>query len=289
MKILVTGSKGQMGQEFQIIARGDPDYRYLFTDIEELDITDSIAVSKLIRTEKPEIIINCAGYTAVDNAEQETEKAMIINGAAVEILSKAANENESLLIHISTDYVFDGTSCTPYNEDALPNPVSVYAKSKFEGEQAVSCYANRGIIIRTSWLYSSHGHNFLKTILKYGRERESLNVVFDQIGTPTYAKDLCRTIREILPVLSNHWGVELFHYTNEGVASWYDFAKAIADLAGLNCRILPIESKDYLQLTSRPFYSVLNKTKIKSRFGITIPYWRDSLLDCIVELEAGKG
>ncbi|MBL7137515.1 MAG: dTDP-4-dehydrorhamnose reductase [Bacteroidales bacterium] len=288
MKILITGSKGQMGMEFQVISRGDPVNRYLFTDIEELDITDPIAVTNLIRKEKPEVIINCAGYTAVDQAEQEPEKAILINGTAVEILAKAANETESILIQLSTDYVFDGTAFTPYREDTPPHPLSAYAKSKFEGEQAVINHANRGVIIRTSWLYSSYGQNFVKTILKYGRERDSLSVIFDQIGTPTYARDLCRTIQDILPALNDHWGVELFHYSNEGVASWYDFAKAIAELAGMNCQILPIESKDYLQLASRPFYSVLNKAKIKARFGISIPYWRDSLLDCILKLTAGE-
>ncbi|MFH1297486.1 MAG: dTDP-4-dehydrorhamnose reductase [Bacteroidota bacterium] len=288
MKILITGSKGQMGSEFQVISRGDSANRYLFTDIDELDITDPTAVSDMIRKEKPEFIVNCAGYTAVDNAEQEPEKALLINGTAVEIVAKAANETESILLHISTDYVFDGTACIPYLEETPPHPVSAYAKSKFEGEQALINHANRGVIIRTSWLYSPYGQNFVKTILKYGQERENLNVIFDQIGTPTYARDLCRTIQDILPSLSEHWGVELFHYSNEGVASWYDFAKAIAELAGMNCQILPIESKDYLQLAPRPFYSVLNKAKIKARFGISIPYWRDSLLDCILRLKEGE-
>ncbi|NQV01863.1 MAG: dTDP-4-dehydrorhamnose reductase [Bacteroidia bacterium] len=285
MKILITGSKGQMGHEFQVIAREDTTIQYLFTDIDELDITNPTAVSGLIRKEKPDFIINCAGYTAVDNAEKELEKALLLNGTAVEILAKAANETETILIHISTDYVFDGTAFIPYQEDTKPNPVSAYAKSKFEGEQALFNHANRGVIIRTSWLYSSHGQNFVKTILKYGLERDSLNVISDQIGSPTYARDLCRAIRNILPALSDQWGKDLFHYSNEGVASWYDFAKAILELAEINCQILPIESKDYLQLASRPFYSVLNKAKIKARFGISIPYWRDSLLDCILKLK----
>ena len=286
MKVLITGSKGQMGQEFQLISRGDSGNRYIFTDIEELDITDPIAVTSLIRTEKPDIIVNCAGYTAVDNAERDFDKSLQINGTAVENLARAANETGSLLIHISSDYVFDGTSSTPYQEDTPPNPISAYAKSKYEGEQAVFNLADRGIIIRTSWLYSSFGQNFVKTILKYGRERDSLKVIFDQIGTPTYARDLCKTIVDIFPSLKDHWGVELFHYSDEGVASWYDFAVAIVDLAGINCQVLPIESKDYLQLAPRPFYSVLNKAKIKSRFGITIPYWRNSLLDCLLKMKA---
>ncbi len=285
MKILITGSKGQMGNEFQVIARSDHSNVYLFTDIDELDITDTVAVTGLIRKEKPDIIVNCAGYTAVDNAERDLDKAILINGTAVEILAKIANETDSILLHVSTDYVFDGTACTPYQEDIPPNPISTYAKSKYEGEQAVFSHANRGVIIRTSWLYSSFGQNFVKTILKYGRERGSLNVIFDQIGTPTYARDLCKAIVDIIPALKDHWGVELFHYSNEGVASWYDFAKAIVELAEIHCQVLPIESKDYLQLAPRPFYSVLNKTRIKNRFGISIPYWRDSLLDCILKLK----
>ncbi len=273
-----------MGNEFRAVDEIASDYHFIFTDVEELDITNPKAVNTFFQTEKPDVVINCAGYTAVDKAEEEPQKAMLINGAAVEILAKAATNSESLLIHMSTDYVFDGTAFTPYLEDALPNPNSAYAKSKFEGEQAVIYNASRGIILRTSWLYSAYGQNFVKTILKYGRERDTLSVLFDQIGTPTYARDLCRTILEILPSLKDHRGVELFHYSNEGVASWYDFAKAITDLEELDCQILPIESKDYLQLASRPFYSVLNKRRIKARFGISIPYWRDSLKDCLVQL-----
>jgi dTDP-4-dehydrorhamnose reductase len=289
MKILITGSKGQMGHEFQVIARRDEANEYIFTDIDELDITDPKAVKLFLRKEKPGIIVNCAGYTAVDNAERDLDKAMLINGTAVEILAKAANESDAILIHISTDYIFDGTSYTPYHEENPAKPVSVYARSKYAGEEAVFSYANRGLIIRTSWLYSSYGQNFVKTIMKYGRERDSLNVIFDQIGTPTYARDLCRAIVSILPTVKENWGVELYHYSNEGVASWYDFAVAIVELAEIKCQISPIESKDYLQLAPRPFYSVLNKAKIKNRFGITIPYWRDSLLDCILKLKEEEG
>ena len=284
MKILITGANGQMGNEFRRIGANSTDYQFLFTDIEELDITNPKAVNTFFQAETPDILINCAGYTAVDKAEEEPGKAMLINGTAVEILAEAANKTESLFIHISTDYVFDGTAFTPYREDAIPNPISAYAKSKYKGEQAVIYHANRGVIIRTSWLYSAFGENFVKTILKYGRERDTLSVIFDQIGTPTYARDLCCTILEILPSLNDHMGVALFHYSNEGVASWYDFAKAITELEGLKCRIIPIESKDYLQLASRPFYSVLNKSRIKARFGISIPHWRDSLQDCLVHL-----
>jgi len=291
MKILITGSNGQMGQEFQLIAQRDPVNHYLFTDIEELDITDANAVSGMIRKEKPHFIINCAAYTAVDNAENDREKAFLINGEAVKILAKAANKTNTLIVQVSTDYVFDGTNAVPYKEDDPAKPVSIYARSKYEGERSMTGHANRGIIIRTSWLYSSFGHNFVKTILRYGRERESLNVIYDQIGTPTYARDLCETIHLILPSLKDHAGVDIYHYANEGVASWYDFAKAIVELARLQCKVHPIESSEYPQLASRPFYSVLNKTKMKKRFGIAIPYWRESLQDCIHKLrdEGMKG
>ncbi|MBN1198714.1 MAG: dTDP-4-dehydrorhamnose reductase [Bacteroidales bacterium] len=285
MKILITGSNGQMGHEFQVIAKDDRINVYLFTDIGELNITDPEAVTRFIQRERPEVIVNCAGYTAVDKAENEAGNAMMINGTAVEILAKAANETDSILLHISTDYVFDGTAHTPYQEDHPVNPISIYAKSKCMGEEAVFSFANRGVIIRTSWLYSSFGHNFVKTILRYGRERGNLDVLYDQIGTPTYARDLCNAIAEILPSLNEHRGVGLFHYSNEGVASWYDFAKAIIELSDINCQVHPIESKDYPQPAQRPFYSVLNKAKFRNRFGISIPYWRDSLRDCILKLQ----
>jgi len=289
MKLLITGSNGQMGNEFRVIAEHDSLNEYIFTDIGELDITDPKAVTLFIQQEKPEAIVNCAGYTAVDKAETEPEKAMLINGTAVEILSTAATETDALLLHISTDYVFDGTAHIPYREDDTANPISVYAKSKYMGEVSVSRFANRGVIIRTSWLYSAFGNNFVKTILRYGAERGKLNVLFDQIGSPTYARDLCETIVKILPSMKSHRGTEVFHYSNEGVASWYDFALAIIQLSGISCQVLPIETKDYPLPAQRPFYSVLNKAKIKDRFGISIPYWRDSLLDCIGKLNEEYG
>ncbi len=284
MKILITGANGQMGNEFRILEDEYQIHQFLFTDIDELDITDSNAVSSFFSLEQPDVIINCAGYTAVDQAEEEPEKAMLINGIAPEILAIAASANEALLIHISTDYVFNGQAFKPYTEEDLPDPISVYAQSKYAGEIAVETNANRGLIIRTSWLYSSFGNNFAKTILKLSKEREELNIIFDQIGTPTYARALCKTILDILPDLETHQGVEIFHYSNEGVASWYDFASAIVDLTRMNCQLFPIETKDYPLPAPRPYYSVMNKTRIKSRFGILIPHWRDSLQDCLTHL-----
>ncbi|MFH1159622.1 MAG: dTDP-4-dehydrorhamnose reductase [bacterium] len=281
MKILITGAKGQMGNEFQVLSKQDNSNQLLFTDIDELDITNAKAVSAFLTVEKPDVLINCAGYTAVDKAEQEPEKAFLINGTAVEILAKAVSLSNTLLIHISTDYVFNGNSNIPYREEDSPGPISVYARSKYEGERAVEKYAKRGIIIRTSWLYSAFGQNFVKTILKYGIERGTLRVVVDQIGSPTYARDLCKAILDILPVLGKHQGVQVFHFANEGLASWFDFAKAIVGFAGIPCEVYPIETRDYPLPATRPFYSVLNKEKIKATFGLTIPYWRDSLQDCI--------
>jgi dTDP-4-dehydrorhamnose reductase len=284
MKILVTGSNGQLGNELRLLAPAYSGDIFIFTDVAELDITNETDLDYFIDREKPAVIINCAAYTAVDKAEQEDNLAFLINATAVGNLSRAAAKHHSLLIHISTDYVFDGKGFKPYMEDDPTNPVSLYAKSKHAGEQQVQSYAGKALIIRTSWLYSEFGNNFVKTMMKYGREREQLNVVFDQTGTPTYARDLAQTILDIIqkqPVIN---GVEVFHFSNEGVASWYDFAKAIMEISGINCRINPIETKEYPLPAVRPFYSVFNKSKIKQRFSIEIPYWRDSLQECMKKM-----
>jgi dTDP-4-dehydrorhamnose reductase len=227
------------------------------------------------------VIINCAAYTAVDKAEQEDNLAFLINASAVGILARVASKYNALLIHISTDYVFDGKGYKPYMEEDPTNPVSLYAKSKHAGERQVQSYSNRALIIRTSWLYSEFGNNFVKTMMKYGKERGQLNVVFDQTGTPTYARDLAKAILDIITKKPAINGVEVFHYSNEGVTSWYDFALAIIEFSGITCKIIPIETKDYPLPAVRPFYSVFNKAKIKQRFNIEIPYWKDSLKVCI--------
>ncbi|MCX6287276.1 MAG: dTDP-4-dehydrorhamnose reductase [Bacteroidetes bacterium] len=286
MKILITGAKGQLGNEFKLLAKKFPDYHLTFTDVEELDISDMQAVSAFFDKLHPDVVVNCAAYTAVDKAEQEPELALKINALAVRNLSNACGEFNALLIHISTDYIFSGKNYRPYVETDTPAPASSYAKSKYAGETQMLSSCRNGIIMRTSWLYSAFGNNFVKTILKYGKERGNLNVVFDQIGCPTYAKDLAWAILEIIPQVKDHEGIEIFHYANEGVASWYDFAKAIIELSGIKCNINPIETKDYPLPAPRPFYSVLNKAKFKDRFGIVLPYWKDSLQDCVKRLSS---
>lgn len=281
MKILITGAKGQLGNELKVLADNYPGYSFTFTDVEELDISDMQAVSAFMDKLQPDVVVNCAAYTAVDKAENEPDLALKINSLAVRNLSNACGEFNALLIHVSTDYIFSGKGHRPYVETDTPEPVSSYAKSKYAGETQMLSSCRNGIILRTSWLYSAFGNNFVKTILKYGRERGSLNVVFDQVGCPTYAKDLAAAILDILPQLAVHEGIEIFHYANEGVASWYDFAKTIIEFSGITCQINPIETKDYPLPAARPFYSVLNKAKFKERFGLSIPYWKDSLADCI--------
>jgi dTDP-4-dehydrorhamnose reductase len=284
MKILVTGSNGQLGNEIRRLGADYPSFEFLFTDLAELDITNEEAVDNLVTSFHPDSILNCAAYTAVDKAEQEEKIAFLINSSAAGILARVASKHDAMLIHISTDYVFDGKGYCPYIEEYPTNPISMYAKSKHAGEQHIQSYADKALIFRTSWLYSEFGHNFVKTILKYGKERDYLNVVFDQIGTPTYAYDLAKVILEILDKQSILNGVEIFHFSNEGVASWYDFAKAIVELSGTDCEIKPIETRDYPLPAVRPFYSVLNKSKIKQRFQVEIPFWRDSLKQCIMRI-----
>jgi len=284
MKILITGSNGQLGNELHIVSSRYAHHTFLFTDIQELDITDRNAVHAYFLAEKPEVIINCAAYTAVDTAEREPGPAYLVNETAVTNLAQLSREFNAIMIHISTDYIFDGRGFRPYTEDDPTNPVSVYAKSKLAGEEAMRKLAGRGVIFRTSWLYSEFGGNFLKTILKHAREKEMLNVVYDQVGSPTYAYDLANVILQLLPVLITTNHVAVYHYSNEGVASWYDFARAIIEIAGITCKINPIETKDYPLPASRPFYSVLNKAKFKADFTMEIPFWRDSLKVCIHQL-----
>lgn len=284
IQILVTGSNGQLGNEIRQLSAQFPGCSFVFTDVSELDISDIQAIRNFPDIEKIQCIINCAAYTAVDKAETDQEKAMLINGTATGNLAMVSRETGALLIHVSTDYVFDGKNYRPYRENDIPNPLSVYARSKYQGETEIMSKAYKALIMRTSWLYSSFGHNFVKTIMKYGKERGKLNVVFDQIGAPTYAADLARAILEIIPKTLEKPGVSVYHYANEGVASWYDFAKAIIEISGISCEINPIETKDYPLPAQRPFYSVFAKEKIRNEFGISIPYWKDSLEKCIVKI-----
>jgi dTDP-4-dehydrorhamnose reductase len=275
--ILVTGANGQLGSELREISFNHPDYIFLFTDISDLDITNHTNVKDFIKLNNISVIINCAAYTAVDKAESEIELSTAINYLAVDNFAKIAKENNIKLIHISTDYVFDGKNRIPYLETDNPHPQSVYGQTKFDGELAIQKInpANT-IIIRTSWVYSNYGNNFVKTMLSLGKERKKIGVVVDQIATPTYARDLAKTILEILPKINNE-SVELYHYSNEGVCSWYDFAKAIFEIAEINVKINPIKTFQYPTAAKRPSYSVLNKSKIRNKFRIEIPNWKDSL------------
>jgi dTDP-4-dehydrorhamnose reductase len=285
INILVTGANGQLGSEIRDIQSGFPEYVFLFTDIDTLDITDAKAIQKTINVFKPQIVINCAAYTAVDKAESDKKLADLINVNAPELLAIACEKSKAVLIHISTDYVFDGKSYRPYKETDHPKPTGYYAKTKLDGENEIQINSSRSVIIRTSWLYSSFGKNFVKTILHYAKERGKLNVVYDQVGSPTYARDLANAILKIIPDALNLNNHEIFHYANEGALSWYDFAQAIVELAGIPCEISAIESKDYPTPAPRPHYSVLNKNKFKTTFGIEIPFWRDSLKSCLEKMK----
>lgn len=281
--ILVTGSNGQLGNEMRVIAAQYPQYNYIFTDVAELDICNEAALAAFFGENKVDFIVNCAAYTAVDKAEEDVETAYKINKDAAHLLAKFSAKNEIKLIHISTDYVFDGKSYLPYTEEMPIAPNTVYGKSKAEGEYEILKQNAEVAIIRTSWLYSSFGSNFVKTMLKLGAEKEKLTVIFDQIGTPTYAADLAFAIMKV--ITAQNFVAGIYHFSNEGVCSWYDFTIAIHKAAGITtCKVLPIESKDYPAKTPRPFYSVLNKAKIKATYGIEIPHWEDALLRCIKQL-----
>lgn len=277
MRILITGSKGQLGSDLRDASSEFQNMVFDFTDIEELDLTNHGMVLEYFKEKRPDICINCAAYTAVDKAEDEEDLAMILNFNAVKSLAQACSDFNCKLIHISTDYIFDGTNHKPYNELDTPSPQSFYGYSKLKGEDAVLQIAEDTMIIRTSWLYSSYGHNFVKTMIRLASERKEISVVADQVGTPTYSADLAKTILEMI----NHFDINklsgIYHYSNEGVISWFDFAKAIMLILNSNCKVNAIESKDFPAKAQRPFYSALNKTKIKTDFNIEIPYWQDSL------------
>ena len=281
--ILVTGSMGQLGSEIKELA-SKYSYNFFFTDRNNIDITSKDDIRKFCQTNSINVIINCAAYTAVDKAQSDIENADLVNRKAVKKLSIVAKELNIKLINISTDYVFDGKNFKPYVEEFQTNPQSVYGKTKLDGENEIrDINPLNSIIIRTSWVYSYYGNNFVKTMLKLGREKEELSLIFDQVGTPTYAKDLAITILDIIPQIENS-KVEIYNYSNEGVLSWYDFAKEIMKMAKLNCKINPIETFQYPTPAKRPHFSLLNKSKIKAKFNIEIPYWKDGLDDCLKRL-----
>lgn len=280
-RILVTGSNGQLGSEISDLSKNDGTNVYFYTDVSELDITDKSAVNKFIENHQIDIVVNCAAYTQVDKAEEDEKTAFLINATAPGNLAESCKKYEATLFHISTDYVFDGSNNVPYIETQATSPLGVYGRSKLEGEELIKQSGCNYLIIRTSWLYSSFGHNFVKTIGRLSSEKDELKVVFDQVGTPTYARDLATAIQTIIQndQFENRKGV--YHYSNEGICSWYDFAKAINDFSGNNCHIRPCHSEDFPAKVTRPHYSVLDKTKIKNDFGIEIGYWRDSLCKCV--------
>jgi len=284
MNILVTGANGQLGSELRKISDDYQNYRFIFTDVAELDVTNPDAVNDFFTKNRIQTVINCAAYTAVDKAESDEPAAILINATAVGYLAQACKMADATLIHLSTDYVYDGCACKPYSEDHDTAPVSVYGRSKLAGEEAAFT-TSKTVVIRTSWLYSSFGNNFMKTMLRLGKERESLNVVFDQVGTPTYAADLAQAIMEIVKTAErNDLRTGIFHYSNEGVCSWYDFAREIMQQAELKCVVHPIETEDYPTPATRPHYSVLNKARIKAEYDLEIPHWKDSLSRCLAEI-----
>ena len=285
MNILVTGALGQLGSELRLVAAGASD-NYIYTDVAELDITDRVAVNAFVEAHDVDAIINCAAFTDVDRAEDEPVLAERINAGAVANLAAAMAARGGLLVHISTDYVFGGESFnTPIQEDATGSPTGVYGLTKLHGEQAILDSGCRYIIIRTAWLYSEFGRNFVKTMLRLTSTRPQINVVFDQVGTPTYALDLARAIFKIVDgrLFEGHEGI--YHYTDEGVCSWFDFARAIAALSGSSCSVQPCHSSEFPSKVRRPSYSVLDKTKIKASFGVSVPYWTDSLAECLSKMD----
>lgn len=297
MNILVTGANGQLGSELRAVAAESSD-RYLFTDVNEvpgvetrrLDIGDPEAIRALVRQEQVDVVINCAAYTNVDAAEDHADLARLLNATAVGFLAEAVKERGGLLVHISTDYVFGAEPCnTPCREDQKGTPTGVYGRTKLEGEQAILSSGCRFMIVRTSWLYSPFGKNFVKTMLQLTATRPQLQVVFDQTGTPTYARDLAQALYDIISRRLFEGREGIYHYSNEGVCSWFDFARQIAAMSGHGaCDILPCHSSEFPSKVRRPAYSVLDKTKIKTTFGITIPYWTDSLRHCLSRMDALK-
>jgi dTDP-4-dehydrorhamnose reductase len=282
MKILITGCNGQLGNEMQLLEKDYPQHEWINTDVEELDITNQLAVEQFVAEQQIDGIVNCAAYTAVDKAEDNKELCTTLNTVAPAYLAAAVEKRSGWMIQISTDYVFDGTHHTPYVETDTPCPNSVYGSTKLAGELGVQKFCRRTMIIRTAWLYSTFGNNFVKTMLRLGREKAELGVIFDQIGTPTYARDLAHVI-----MVAIDKGIQpgVYHFSNEGVISWYDFTKAIHRLAGITtCHVRPLHTSEYPTPAHRPHYSVLDKTKLKQTYGIEVPYWETSLEVCVRKL-----
>lgn len=290
INILITGCNGQLGNEMQLLAKHNSQHRYFFTDIvvlegmkaSVLDITKQEDVNAFVQENHIDCIVNCAAFTAVDKAEESVELCRRLNSEAPGILAEAVGKRGGCMIQISTDYVFDGTAYTPYTEDAPTCPNSVYGTTKLDGENAVAAVCNKYMIIRTAWLYSTYGNNFVKTMIRLGKEKPELGVIFDQVGTPTYARDLAVAI---MTAINKGIVPGIYHFSNEGVISWYDFTKAIHRIAGItSCKVKPLHTSEYPTPATRPHFSVLDKTKIKRTYGIEIPYWEDSLKECVSKL-----
>lgn len=287
--ILVTGAIGQLGKELQLLATNNSTFDFLFVDSKTLDITDKTAIDQLFQQYHFNYCINCAAFTAVDDAEIMEEKAHLVNVVGVNHLAKACKNHGTQLIHISTDYVYHSENINrPYREDDATNPQGVYAATKLEGDELIMLMLDNAVILRTSWVYSSFGNNFVKTMLRLGRKLEQLRVIYDQIGTPTYARDLAAAILHIIKQIeqkkvSNFGGI--YHYSNEGVTSWYDFALSIFEIKNIDIEVHPIETKDYPTPATRPHFSVMNKEKIRTAFDLQIPHWRKSLIDCLTLID----
>ncbi|MEO0725509.1 MAG: dTDP-4-dehydrorhamnose reductase [Bacteroidota bacterium] len=292
-KILITGAGGQVGQELLALQQQYPDWAFHAPDRKELDICDTGQLRSVITELQPDYCLNTAAYTAVDRAEEELELAMAVNATAAEQLAQICRSTHTHLFHYSTDYVYAAGIGRPLREEDPTAPAGVYASTKLKGDQLVQAALPGATIIRTSWVYSSFGHNFVKTMLRLGEERDQLRVVFDQIGTPTYARDLARVSLQVIEQIERDDTTAqdlagIFHYSNEGVCSWYDFALAIFELAGIDCQVSPIESHEYPTPAQRPHFSVLNKAKIKAVTGTSIPHWREALKECLAVLENEK-
>lgn len=285
MKLLITGANGQLGRSIKKASVEFPEFEFQYTDLPELDITNLKAIQTIIANDSIDVIINCAAYTAVDKAEEDSKLAFLINKTGPANLAIACNESKCSLLHISTDYVFSGKAYRPYLPSHPTDPISIYAQSKEAGESSILKTNPNGWIIRTSWLYSEFGQNFVKTMMRLGKEREQLNIIADQIGSPCYAYDLANTILSVVKhntkSAQKQQGTSIYHYSNSGCASWFDFTKSIMELSGIECKVNPITTEMYPLPATRPFYSVLNTESIVKDFDISIPYWKDSLKNCI--------
>ncbi|MFA9388526.1 MAG: dTDP-4-dehydrorhamnose reductase [Prolixibacteraceae bacterium] len=284
-KILVTGANGQLGNELRRLCKNYPGLEFIFTDVDMLDITNPDAVSVFMEASRPAIVVNCAAYTNVEKAEEDVKNVRKINALAPQVLAAACAMNDAFLIHISTDYVFDGNTNVPYVEDDATNPIQVYGSSKLEGEEKIRTVFDDYVIIRTSWLYSEYGHNFMRTMVQLGADKDEVKVVNDQFGSPTYARDLANTIIDIIikSILNPQaYQPGVYHYANQGSCSWYEFAKEIFELQGIDCKLIPVSTAEYPTKAKRPQFSVLDTTRIRESFGIGIPNWRDSLKECLL-------